>query len=406
MRVALITESFLPEVNGVVNSVLRVLDHLIDHGHQAQLLAPSAPGAPATYRGVPVIPMASIAFPGYEQVRLCTTPQFSLERTLADFSPDVVHLASPINVGYRAALAARHLGIPSVAVYQTDVPGYASRYGIPALETYLWQRVKGVHQAATLTLAPSTASIRQLQRLGVSDLRLWGRGVDGVLFHPSKRSDALRSAWAPNGERVIGFLGRLAPEKQVGDLVAVAGLPDARLVIVGDGPERVALASRLADAIFAGQLRGETLAAAVASFDVFVTPGELETFGQTIQEAMASGLPVVAPASDGPIDLIDPSRTGWLYDPGDLVALRQHVADLVGDDAKRRAMGRVAREATEPRTWAGICAQLMGHYEEAIALKRAPRHAGSRRRRGRDLPLAHHHRHGDAGIVADRHVQA
>lgn len=374
MRVAIITESFLPEVNGVVNSVLRVLDHLIDHGHDVLLLAPEAPGAPATYRGVPVVGMASLAFPGYQQVRICTTPQISLQRTLASFNPDVVHLASPINVGYRGALAARELGIPGVAVYQTDVPGYASRYGIPALEAYLWQRVRWIHQAATLNLAPSTASIAQLEGLGVSDLRLWGRGVDGVLFHPSKRSDALRAAWTPNGERVVGFLGRLAPEKQVADLHALAGLPDTRVVVVGDGPERENLQERLPGAVFTGQLKGEELAAAVASFDVFVTPGELETFGQTIQEAMASALPVVAPASGGPIDLVDPSRTGWLYEPGDLLGLREHVADLVGDDAKRRAMGRAAREATEPRTWAGICAHLVGLYEEAVSLKREQLH--------------------------------
>lgn len=374
MRVAIITESFLPEVNGVVNSVLRVLDHLIDEGHDVLLLAPEAPGAPTTYRGAPVMHMASIAFPGYQQVRICTTPQISLEWTLADFAPDVVHLASPINVGYRGALAARRLGIPSVAVYQTDVPGYASRYGIPALEAYLWQRVRWTHRAATLNLAPSTASITQLEGLGIGDLRRWGRGVDGVLFHPSKRSDALRAAWAPNGERVIGFLGRLAPEKQVDDLHVLADLPGTRTVVVGDGPERENLQARLPDAVFTGQLRGEELAAAVSSFDVFVTPGELETFGQTIQEAMASGLPVVAPASGGPIDLIDPARTGWLYAPGDLAGLREHVRDLVGDDAKRKAMGRAAREATEPRTWAGICAQLVGHYEEAIALKREQQH--------------------------------
>lgn len=374
MRVAIITESFLPEVNGVVNSVLRVLDHLVDAGHDVLLLAPEAPGAPSNYRGVPVVPMASIAFPGYQQVRICATPQIALEWTLADFAPDIVHLASPINVGYRAALAARRLGLPGVAVYQTDVPGYASRYGIPALEAYLWQRVRWTHGAATLNLAPSSASITQLEGLGEGDLRRWGRGVDGVLFHPSKRSDALRSAWAPHGEKVVGFLGRLAPEKQVADLAVLAGLPDVRVVVVGDGPEREALAERLPEAVFTGQLRGEELAAAVASFDVFVTPGELETFGQTIQEAMASGVPVVAPASGGPIDLVDPSRTGWLYEPGDLLGLREHVADLVGDDAKRRAMGRSAHEAMQPRTWAGVCAQLVGYYDEAIALKREQLH--------------------------------
>ena len=375
MRVAIITESFLPEVNGVVNSVLKVLDHLIDHGHDVLLLAPEAPGAPTTYRGAPVMHMASVAFPGYQQVRICTTPQISLEWTLADFKPDVVHLASPINVGSRGALAAKAVGVPSVAVYQTDVPGYAKRYGIPALEAYLWQRVRWTHQTATLNLVPSSASVSQLESLGVSDLRIWGRGVDAELFHPGKRSDALRAAWAPAGERVVGFLGRLAPEKQVEDLHVLAGLPDAKVVVVGDGPSRETLQQRLPDAVFTGQLKGEELARTVASFDVFVTPGELETFGQTIQEAMASGLPVVAPASGGPIDLVDPSRTGWLYEPGDLLGLRDHVRDLVGDDAKRTAMGRAAREATAPRTWAGVCGQLVGHYEAAIALHRDRQHA-------------------------------
>ena len=370
MRVAIITESFLPEVNGVVNSVLRTVDHLVDHGHDVLILAPEAPGAPTEHRGAPVMHMASMAFPGFMQVRVCTTPQISLEWTLADFKPDVVHLASPINVGYRGALAAKHAGVPSVAVYQTDVPGYAKRYGVPALEAYLWQRVRWTHQAATLTLAPSSASIGQLEKLGVSDLRLWGRGVDAELFHPGKRSDALRADWAPNGERVVGYLGRLAPEKQVEDLHVLAGLPDTKVVVVGDGPERETLARRLPDAVFTGVLEGEELARAVACFDVFVTPGELETFGQTIQEAMASGVPVVAPASGGPIDLVDPSRTGWLYAPGDLLGLRDHVRDLVGDDAKRTAMGRAARAATAPRTWERICTQLTGHYEDAIARKR------------------------------------
>lgn len=371
MKVAIVTESFLPEVNGVVNSVLRTLDHLIDAGHEPVVLAPDAPGVPRDYRGVRVIGMSSVALPGYSQVRICATPQLSLHLTLEDLAPDVVHLASPINVGLRAAHAAHDLGIASVAVYQTDVPGYARRYGVPALESYLWQRVRQTHAAATLNLAPSSASLRQLHDLGVRNLRRWGRGVDAELFHPGRRDEALRRAWAPGGERVIGFMGRLAPEKQVADLQVLAGLPDTRLVIVGDGPARGPLQALLPDAVFCGQLTGEALARAVASFDLFVTPGELETFGQTIQEAMACGLPVVAPASGGPVDLVDHSRTGWLYAPGDLAALRNHVRDLTGDDGKRRAMGTAAREATRPRTWAGVCGQLVGYYHEAIALKRS-----------------------------------
>ena len=387
MRVAIVTESFLPEVNGVVNSVLRVLDHLLERGDEVLVLASRAPGTPREHRGVPVVALGSVAMPGYPQVRICTTPQLALEHTLEHFAPDVVHLASPINVGYRAALAARELGIGCVAVYQTDVPGYAARYDVPALEAYLWQRVRLIHQAATLTLAPSSASIAQLHGLGVRRLRRWGRGVDAALFHPGRRDAALRARWAPAGERIVGFFGRLAPEKQVADLATLADVPNTRTVVVGDGPERASLTRALPDAVFTGQLRGEALARAVASFDVFVTPGELETFGQTIQEAMAAGVPVVAPASGGPVDLVDHSRTGWLYPPGDLVALRNHVRDLTGDDAKRRAMGTAARTATEPRTWAGICRQLVGHYRDAMALKRDELLAdGSIRRQVEGIP--------------------
>jgi len=315
--------------------------------------------------------MASVPMPGYPQVRLCATPKVSLEITLADFAPDVVHLASPINVGYRAALAAAELGLPTVAVYQTDVPGYARRYGVPALEAWLWQRVRRTHRASTLTLAPSTASLEQLRALGVGNLHRWGRGVDAELFHPGRRDPSWRAGVAPAGHRLVGFVGRLAPEKQVEDLRVLADLPDTTLVVIGDGPERERLGRVLPSAVFLGVLRGAELARAVAGLDVFVTPGELAPFGQPLQEAMAAGVPVGAPAAGGPVDLVDPSRTGWLYPPGDLEALRDRVRDLLGDDAKRRAFGRAARASMEPRSSDAVCRDLVRHYRRAIDAKRS-----------------------------------
>ena len=369
MRVVILTESFLPDVNGVSNSVVRCADHLVEQGHDLLILAPQAEGMPADYRGAPVVPMAAVPMPGYAQVRIAATPRVLLARTLAGFSPDVVHLASPINVGYRGLLAARDLGLPTVAIYQTDVPSYAARYRLPALEPLLWQRVKLIHEAATLTLVPSTSSMNQLRQHGVGRLHHWGRGVDGRLFSPARRDDALRARLAP-GRKIIGYLGRLAHEKQVADLRVLADLPGTQTVIVGDGPCRAELETQLPDAIFLGQLRGEELARTVASFDVFVTPGELETFGQTIQEALASGVPGVAPASGGPIDLVQPSHTGWLYAPGDLAAMRGHVADLLGDDRKRAAFSAAARAWVAPRTWDAVCARLVQYYRSAIASNR------------------------------------
>ncbi|HEX7806848.1 MAG TPA: glycosyltransferase family 1 protein [Cellulomonas sp.] len=371
MRVAIVAESFLPQVNGVTHSLLRVLEHLEQRGDTVLVVAPAAPrGTATTVHGrTPVVRVPSAALPGYQAVRVGWSGVCRLARTLADFAPDVVHLASPFVLGWQGAQAARQLDLPSVAVYQTEVPAYAGRYGVGALESFLWGRVREIHEAATLTLAPSTHACRQLAEHGVPRVRLWPRGVDSVRFAPEHRDDAWRRSVAPDGEVVLGYVGRLAPEKQLDHLAAVADLPGTRLVLVGDGPDRDRLARALPRAVLTGQLEGADLARAVASMDVLVHPGELETFCQSIQEAMASGVPVVAPARGGPLDLVDVSRTGWLYAPGDLAALRGHVLDLVGDESKRHAFGAAARAAVRGRGWGPVCEALIGHYAAAMSMR-------------------------------------
>lgn len=366
MRVAIVTESFLPQVNGVTHSVMRILEHLRDEGHEAMVIAPSDPGLPREYAGFPVTGMLSVSLPRYAEVKVATSPQWRFERLFAEFQPDIVHLAAPIGMGRQAALACQRLGLPSVAIYQTDVPSYVSRYGLPGVEPLMWKWFRTVHELATMTLAPSNYARQQLLAAGVRRVGLWGRGVDSVRFHPDKRDEALRRRLAPNGEKLIGYVGRLAPEKQVEDLEVLADLPGTRTVVVGKGPKADELRQILPHAAFLGQLTGEELPRALASMDVFVAPGELETFCQTIQEAQASGVPPIAPARGGPIDLIDASHTGWLYAPGDLAGMRAHVRDLLGDDFKREMFGHKAREAVEHRTWASTCDQLLSHYDEAI----------------------------------------
>ncbi len=333
------------------------------------VIAPTSPdpAAPDVVEGARVKRLPSLPLAGYTDLRVAVGPVAPVAALLAEFAPDVVHVASPFMLGWRAVQAAKQLGLPTVAIYQTDVPGYAARYGVRFLENWAWQRVENIHVAATRTLAPSTSAVSALRGHGIPRVHLWPRGVDAQRFHPRWRDDAFRWAAAPDGRRLIGYVGRLALEKQVEDLAALDGIPGTRLVIVGDGPQRAALQSALPDAHFTGFLGGTDLAAAVASFDLFVHPGELETFCQTIQEAMASGVPVVATGRGGPLDLVDSSRTGWLYTPGNLAELRGYVADLMGDDAKRAAFSAAAFTSVQGRSWSAVCEALVHHYDEAIA---------------------------------------
>jgi len=361
-------------MNGVTQSLVQMVHYLRSNGHTVLVIAPRSAGEVdgAGLPGFTVELLASVGLPSYPDVRLVFASTKRIEGILGEFAPDVVHLASPFVLGWQALRAADHLGIPTVAIYQTDIPGYAQRYGVTAATPALTQHLARIHRRATLTLAPSSAALDELAELGVERLRLWARGVDAERFDPSRRSDAWRDRVAPGGEVVIGYVGRLAPEKQVDDLRALAGIPGTRIVIVGDGPSRAGLEAALPDAEFLGFQTGLALAESLASFDVFVHPGENETFCQTVQEALASGVPVVATGRGGPLDLVESSRTGWLYRPGDLDDLRDRVRDLVGDDGKRRAFGLAARAAVAHRTWASLGAELVGHYDDVVARRIEP----------------------------------
>jgi phosphatidylinositol alpha 1,6-mannosyltransferase len=365
MRVAIVTESFFPQVNGVTNTVRHTVDRLLDTGHEPLIIAPG-PGL-SRYRTVPVVRVRSVGLPGYKSFML-GLPDASVERALAEFRPDVVHLASPIALGALGLRAARRLGLPTVAIYQTDIAGFARHYGIRA-DAAVGRWVGRIHRRATRTLVPSSSSHDQLEPLGVTDMHIWRRGVSLDLFGPGRRSEELHTHWTRRkGDHVVvGYVGRLAAEKQVRRLVELAPIPGARLVVVGDGPARGWLERRLPDAKFTGLLRGDDLARAFASLDVFVHPGEAETFCQTVQEAQASGVPVVAPAAGGPLDLVEHGRTGLLYDPADKASLRRSVESLVSDPALRTSLAREALQTVGSRSWASVVDELVAvHYAAVV----------------------------------------
>jgi phosphatidylinositol alpha 1,6-mannosyltransferase len=372
-----VTESFLPAINGVTNSVLQVLAHLRRRGHEAVVVAPGA--GPEEVDGVPVVRLPAVDLAVVDSLPV-GVPTPALRATLEEFRPDVVHLASPFVVGARALTVARRLGVPTVAVYQTDVAGFAASYGVGLTARAAWRWTRRLHSRADRTLAPSRWAVEALAEHGVPRVHRWGRGVDTARFRPgAPGAAALRAELAPEGELLVGYVGRLAAEKQVERLAALEGLPGVRAVVVGDGPSAGRLREALPSAAFLGFRGGDDLAAAYAALDGFVHTGPFETFCQAVQEAQATGLPVLAPDAGGVRDLVDRGRTGWLFPTEPRAAaetIRAHVTTWRDDPARRRAMGAAGRAAVTGRTWPAVCEELLGHYDAVMgadpALRRWP----------------------------------
>lgn len=369
-RVLIVTESFLPQINGVTNSVLRVLEHLQIRGYRADVIAPTGPDH---YAGATIHRVGGLDLPGYDGFIVGLATRRRLRDLMQRLKPDVVHVSSPFVLGSAAVRAANSLQIPVVSIYQTDVVGFARRYRLAAAEALIEHRVRRIHIRSDLTLVPSTASITQLQNLGVPRLRYWPRGIDTTRFAPTRRSEELRQNLLEGGpgsvqaEVLIGYVGRLAREKDLHHLQAVQSIPGAKLVMIGEGPEREHLEQQLPEARFLGAKHGEELAEMMASLDIFVHTGAEETFCQAVQEALASGVPVIGPDSGGLRDRIQHGVNGLHYAPGDTAGLGAAVRELVANPSRRREMGGTATRQLRNRSWATVNDQLIEHYLDAIS---------------------------------------
>jgi phosphatidylinositol alpha 1,6-mannosyltransferase len=354
----------------VTNSVLRAADYLTRNGHQVLIIA-SGEG-PSEVNGVAVRRVPALALQSFAQIDIPGISRSSIVKIIREFAPDIVHLASPFLLGEQVRKAAITCSVPVVANFQTDVSGFINFYGLTTAKSFVERRIRRIHNGSTITLAPSSDTERYLREIGIKGIHRWGRGVDLKQFNPGWRSNSLRRSWGADSETcVIGFVGRLAPEKQVHKLaflkdVGVLTGKKVKFVIVGDGPSRSALEKSFSTALFLGHLSGHALSKAMASMDLLVTTGENETFCQVIQEAMAAGLPVIAPEIGGPRDLINPEVTGLFYTPGEELDIRKRVLTLVNFPEKREQMSLAAFNSVQDRTWDSVCADLVEIYENVL----------------------------------------
>jgi phosphatidylinositol alpha 1,6-mannosyltransferase len=370
-RIAIVTESFLPQINGVTNSVIRVLESIKQNELEAIVIAPNSESE--LHLGFPVIGCGSVPVMNFP----VGIPGKEVATALAQFGPDVIHVAAPFMLGSQAITWGKENSVPTVAVYQTDVAGYLGRYRLAFARPAMERALVAIHENATLNLAPTELSAQYLRSLGLNSVRVWGRGVDTDLFNPTRKLDIetsrIRSEIAAEGELIVGFVGRLAAEKQVHRMAELFGIKGVRFVVVGDGPERSKLEKQFANAPvkFTGLLSGLELSHAYAAMDVFVHFGTEETFGQTIQEAQASGLAVVAPNSGGPSEIIEHGVNGILVDPTEPSGYRLALENLISRPGAIAALGERAASSVQGRSWKSNNQKLFDYYSEASSLMTA-----------------------------------
>lgn len=368
MRIAIFTETFLPKIDGIVNTLTYLLSHLERQGHECRVFAPD--GGPTHVGRAQVIGLPAYPFPLYPELRI-VPPTLDVLDQLKGFQPDLVHVLGPLSLGLIGMRDARQLGVPLIASYHTDIPGFAARWGLDLFVDPLWAYLRWVHNQADLTLCPSRSTVRDLTARGFERLGLWSRGVDTQRFNPARRSAEMRARLTDGHSEapLLLAVGRLSPEKRIAWLRPVLdSLPGVRLAIIGNGPQRDELEAVFAGTptVFVGYMTGLELSSAYASSDVFVFPAANETFGNVVLEAMGCGLPVVAARAGGPLDFIADGQTGLFFAPESQDSLIRAVQSIILDPACASRLGSAAYQYAQTRTWEIVLNTLVSQYETMI----------------------------------------
>lgn len=397
MKIAIFTETFLPQVNGVVRTLEKIVKHLEKKGHEVKLFAIG--DGEEFYSNTEVVRLEGVPFSFYKELyivkpedkflgkltendisqtpiaalqALIPSKHSKVEAVLEKFKPDLIHLATPVTLGAIGVYYVEKLKLPCLSTFHTDLAAYAPMYQVPYMEEFVNAATKMIYSRTDRILAPSRSSQKQLRKLGLKNIGVFGRGVDHELFHSSKANKAVLANYGLSPEKTtLAYVGRLAEEKSIPELIhSFKALKkqgkDIQVLIIGEGPARPSLENLLSDSqdyAFTGLKKGEELAELFASADIFAFPSKTETFGQVVQEAMASGLPVVGYHSPGVRDLVRDSFTGFLADDQD--GFTRAIEKLL-DSELRAKMSKNARDFAETRSWETILDGLISEYEKLV----------------------------------------
>ena len=374
MRIAVFSEVYWPMVSGVGVTLLRLTEALEARGHQLRVysatypLPPGSPDRPEAHR------LPSVPFFLYPDVQWAFPRMRDIVVDLGTFHPDVVHVATEFSLGIAGVKAAKQLGVPVIASAHTDYDQYAARYGVTWALRAGWHYMRWFYGQAHRVLCPSRIYEEALHRHGVMHTGLWSRGVDPAVFSPSFRREAYRAAvGAGPGDLIVTYIGRIAREKNLGLLLEAweTLAPErggAQLVLVGRGPLEDDIRRReLPGVHVTGLLQGEALSAAYASADIFAFPSPTETFGNSLLEAMGSGLPAIVAADGGVLEFAEHGRNAWLVEPDSAAAIADALRRLFSDASLRRHLAAGALATARERDWGAVYDRLLDDYRAAVA---------------------------------------
>jgi glycosyltransferase involved in cell wall biosynthesis len=377
LNVALVTETYLPEVNGVAVTVARMVEGLLKRGNRIHMIRPrqgknDVCGEQINYRETLVTGMA---IPGYSELRIGFPAKGLLVKMWSKQRPDIVHIATEGPLGWSALAAARKLEIPVSTDFHTNFHCYAKHYRIGLFTKPMAAYLRNFHNKASCTIVPTDSLQRQLERDGYQNVIVVSRGVDSQLFHPAKRSERLRESWGADDETpVVMLVSRLAPEKNLNVVIQAFEQmrkvhPLARLVMVGDGPARAELQEHNPHVIFAGMQTGEALAQHYASGDIFLYPSLTETYGNVTVESMASGLATVAFDYAAARQHIRHDLNGLLVPYEDTEAFIAQAKAIISDMARVHRLRHAARHTMESQTWECIMGDLESVLNDTIRVQ-------------------------------------
>ena len=371
MRIAIFTDTFAPDVNGVARTLKRFTDYLDANGYEFRVFAPESTNE--SLFSSHIHRFASLPFFLYPECRLALPNMLHVKAELQRFKPDLIHVATPFNIGLCGLHYAKKLNIPIVGSYHTDFDQYLNYYDLQFFSKFLWKYMHWFHKPLRKIFVPSNETMEQLKRKGFQNLRIWGRGVDCNLFHPNYSKQEVHEQFQIKEKYILSYVGRLAPEKDIETLLSLSlQLPDkiknqVHWLIVGDGPSKEEMRKKAPENMtFAGYLNGENLAKVYASSDIFVFPSPTETFGNVVLEALATGTPVIGANSGGVKNIIHQEVTGFLCEPQNTEQFKHALIHLLENNNLRHAMSEEARTYALSQTWDHIFEGLLKDYTDAL----------------------------------------